>query len=133
MNLPHIRVGLALLALVACRDDEPPRPPMAEAAKVLPNLPLPPQASLVRRDGSADALKITLRSTAKVEVIEAYYRDVLTRNGWRLVNDARDREGATVLLAERDGPPLWVRIRRTDDGVATLVELAGAIVPEPSS
>lgn len=134
MNPTHIRACFALLALMACRDEEPPpRPAMAEAAKVFPNLPLPPQASLVRRDGGADALKITLMSTAKVQDIEAYYRQVLTRDGWRLVNDARDREGATVLLAERDGPPLWVRIRRAEDGAGTLVELAGAVVPKPNS
>ena len=131
----EIRLGLALLALVACRD-EPPPPPMVEASKVFPNLPLPPNASLVSREGSVDALKLTLRSTAKVQRIETYYRTVLSRNGWRIVNDARDAEGAVVLLAERDGPPLWVRIRSTDDGAATLVELAGALVPgkdEPES
>ncbi len=129
MNPTRIRVCLALLALAACKDEEPPPPVMAEASKVFPNLPLPPQASVVSRDGSAEALKITLMSRAKVKDIEAYYREVLSEDGWRLVNDARDREGATVLLAERDGPPLWVRIRSTDDSAATLVELAGAIVP----
>lgn len=128
-------LGLALLALVACKD-EPPPPPMVEASKVFPNLPLPPEASLVAREGSAEALKLTLRSRVKLQRIESYYRTVLSRNGWRIVNDARDQAGAVVLLAERDGPPLWVRIRSTDGGAATLVELAGALVPgkeEPES
>jgi hypothetical protein len=46
------------------------------------------------------------------------------------VNDMRDRDGSVVLLAEQDGPPLWVRIRSTDDSVATIVELAGAVVAD---
>ena len=122
-------LGLALLALVACKD-EPPPPPMVEASRVFPNLPLPPEASLVAREGSAEALKLTLRSRVKMQRIESYYRTVLIRNGRRIVNDARDQAGAVVLLAERDGPPLWVRIRSTDGGAATLVELAGALVPD---
>jgi hypothetical protein len=120
-----IKAGLVVLALVGCRDKPP---EMAKLSDVLPNLPLPPQASVVSRDGSADAIKLTLRSGAKTGDIEAYYRNVLTKNGWRLVNDARDREGAVVLLAERDGPPLWVRIQATADSSATMVELAGAVL-----
>jgi hypothetical protein len=125
-----IRVGLVLLALAGCRDKPP---EMAKISDVLPNLPLPPQASVVARNGSADAVKLTLRSTAKPDQIEAYYRDVLSKNGWRLVNDSRDREGAVVLLAEQDGPPLWVRIQRTQDGGATMVELAGAQLSRPKA
>ena len=103
-----IRVGLALLALVACRDKPP---EMAKISEVFPNLPVPPKASLVSRAGSPDALKLTLRSEVKPREVEAYYRDILSeRNGWRLVSDTRDREGAIVLLAQQDGPPLWVRI-----------------------
>jgi hypothetical protein len=126
-----IRVGLALLALVGCRDKPP---EMAKVSDVLPNLPVPPRASVVSRHGSPDALKLTLMSNARPKEVEAYYRDILTeRNGWRLVSDTRDAEGALVLLAEQDGPPLWVRIQSTSDSVATMVELAGAAVrPRPS-
>jgi hypothetical protein len=121
-----IRVGLALLALVACKDKPP---EMAKASEVFPNLPMPPKASLVSREGGPDALKLTLMSNAKPVEVEAYYRDVLSkRNGWRLVSDTRDAEGAIVLLAEQNGPPLWVRIKGTSDSAATMVELAGAIL-----
>ena len=120
-----IRVGLAVLALVACRDEAP---PMAKVADVFPNLPLPPEASVVSREGSSEALKITMMSRARSSDIEAYYRDVLSRNGWRLVSDSRDGDGAVVLLAERDGPPLWVRIQAADSA-GTKVELAGAVLP----
>jgi hypothetical protein len=102
---------------------------MATLADVLPNLPVPPRASVVSRDGSTDALKLTLMSRAKPAEVEAYYRSILTsKNGWRLVSDSRDAEGAVVLLAQQDGPPLWVRIQSTDDSAATMVELAGAVL-----
>jgi hypothetical protein len=121
-----ICVALAVLALVACRDKPP---EMAKVSEVFPNLPLPPAASLVSREGSADALKLTLMAKASPAQVEAYYRDALSsRNGWRLVSDARDAEGALVLLAQQNGPPLWVRIQGTDDSVMTKVELAGALL-----
>jgi hypothetical protein len=119
-----IRTALVLLALLGCRDKAP---ELAKVSEVFPNLPLPPDASLVSREGSADALKLTLMARARPANVEAYYRDVLSsRNGWRLVSDARDAEGALVLLAQQDGPPLWVRIQSTDDSAMTRVELAGA-------
>jgi hypothetical protein len=121
-----IRVGLAVLALVGCRDKPP---EMAKLSDVMPNLPVPPRASVVSREGSPDALKLTLMSMAKPAEVEAYYRSILSsKNGWRLVSDSRDAEGAVVLLAQQDGPPLWVRIQSTDDSVATMVELAGAVL-----
>ena len=123
-----IWVGLAVLTLVACTDEKPVQLP--ELSKVFPNLPIPPNASVVSRSGGADALQITLMSGAKVGEVEKYYRSVLTRNGWRMVNDQRDRDGAVALLAERKGQPLWVRIKSTDDSVSTIVQLAGAVIPD---
>jgi hypothetical protein len=126
-----IRVGLIVLALVSCKDTEP---EMAKVSDVMPNLPLPPRASVLSRESGADAMKLTLVSDAKPAEVEAYYRKVLgTQKGWRLVSDTRDGEGAVVLLAEQDGPPLWVRIQSTSDGLATVVELAGAVSrPKPA-
>jgi hypothetical protein len=119
-----IRIGLAVLALVGCRDKGP---EMAQVYDVFPTLPMPPAASVVSREGSPEALKLTLRSSAKAAKVEAYYRQTLTKNGWRLVSDARDAEGAVVLLAQQNGPPLWVRIQSTKDSLGTMVELAGAV------
>jgi hypothetical protein len=123
-----IRIGLAVLALVGCRDKSP---EMAQVYDVFPTLPMPPAASVVSREGSPEALKLTLRSSAKPAKVEAYYRQTLTKNGWRLVSDARDAEGAVVLLAQQNGPPLWVRIQSTKDSVGTMVELAGAVPTRP--
>jgi hypothetical protein len=125
-----IWAGMAILALVACKDKSPPSPKVSE---VFPNLPLPPNATLVSRSGGTDALQITLRSSAKAKDVERYYRTALTKNGWRLLNDMREKDGTVVLFAERNGPPLWVRIKSTDDSAATLVELAGAILPDSAT
>lgn len=126
-----IRVVLALVALVACKDKPP---EMAKVSEVFPNLPVPPAASVVSREGSPDALKLTLLSNSRPAEVEAYYREILTsRHGWRLVSDTRDAEGAIVLMAEQDGPPLWVRIQSTGDSVATMVELAGAVLRRPKA
>ena len=127
---------MAILALVACKDRGP-QPP--KISQVFPNLPLPPSASVVSKSSGSDALQITLISPVKVKEVETYYRAILSKNGWRLVNDMRDRDGSVVLLAEQNGPPLWVRIKSTDDSVATMVELAGAVMadttkrPRPAS
>jgi hypothetical protein len=46
------------------------------------------------------------------------------------VKDMRNQDGSEVLLAQQNGPPLWVRIKSTDDSAATLVDLAGAVLPD---
>ena len=125
-----IRVGLAVLALLGCRDKGA---QLAQVHDVFPTLPIPPAAKVVSREGSPDALKLTLRSSAKPAKVEAYYRQTFTKNGWRLVSDARDAEGAVVLLAQQNGPPLWVRIQGTKDSLATMVELAGAVSNRPKA
>ena len=120
----QIWAALAILSLVACKDKSP-EPP--KVSQVLPNLPLPPNPSVVSRRGGPDALQITLMSPVKAQEVEAYYRVMLSKGGWRLINDMRSQDGSLVLFAEQDGPPLWVRIKSTDDSVATIVELAGAV------
>lgn len=112
------------LAATSCNRDAAPRSP--KLAEVMPNVPLPPGATFVSRSGGVDALQITVRSPARADVVAAYYRELFKKDGWRLVNDAKDQEGAVVLFAEQNGPPLWVRIQSDDDGRGTLVDLAGA-------
>ena len=130
MTTSRIRGLLLCAALAACGDKTP---PVAQLNEALPNLPLPPQPSFVGRAGSAEALQVTVRSPARADVVAAYYRDVFKQGSWHLVNEAKDPEGAIVLFAQRDGPPLWVRIRNADDGRSSLVELSGAVVPKKDS
>jgi hypothetical protein len=112
-----------LCATLAGCADRPPKPP--KIAEVFPNLPLPPDGILIGKSGGTDALQLTLRSSRPSAEIEAYYKRVLSENGWRLVNQLKAQDGATVLLAEQNGPPLWVRIV-AEDSTSTMVELAGA-------
>jgi hypothetical protein len=117
-------VALACAMLAGCGDRAPKQPKMAD---VFPNLPLPPEASLVGKSGGPEALQLTLRSSKPSAEVEAYYRKVFSANGWRVVNHFKSPEGATVFLAQQDGPPLWVRIMPADSST-TMVELAGAVM-----
>jgi hypothetical protein len=127
MILTRIRaLGTAALVaatLAGCGDRKPEPPKMSE---VFPNLPLPPDPRFVSRSGGEDALQLTVLTPTPRARVELYYREMLNRNGWKLVNQAKDAEGALVLLAEQKGPPLWVRIRSADDTASTYVEFSGA-------
>ena len=125
--LPRIVLAVSLV-LAACGREDAPKPP--KLSEVLPNVPLPPQATFVSRSGGADALQLTVRSPARADVVASYYRQLFKKEGWRLVNDAKDQEGAVVFFAEQDGPPIWVRIRKADDGRGSLVDIAGARVTQ---
>lgn len=129
--IPSTVRWLVLCAALGACAEKPAKPPTLSEA--LPNLPLPPGASFVSRSGGSDALQITLRSPSPVDAVAAYYRRVLGRAPWRLVNDAKDAEGAVVLFAQQDGPPLWVRLRPAEDGRGTVVDLSGAVVPKRDS
>ena len=111
------------VVLAACGDRRPTPPKLSE---VMPNLPLPPQAQVVGQTGGEDALQITMITPLKRAQVESYYRSALSRGGWKLVNEAKDPDGALVLLAEQDGPPLWVRIRDAVGSPNTLIEFTGA-------
>jgi hypothetical protein len=113
------------LVLAACADKPPKTPTLSEA---LPNIPLPPAPSFVGRAGGPDALQLTVRSPAGADAVATYYRSVFKTGDWKLVNDAKDAEGAIVLLAHQKGPPLWVRILPAADGRGSVVELSGAVL-----
>ena len=120
-----IRFAALCVVLLGCGSDRPAPPKMSQ---VFPRLPLPPAPTLVSRSAGSEALQLTVRTPVGVADVATYYRGLLNRDGWRLVNEAKDQEGAVVLHAVQDGPPLWVRIRHDDAGSGSLVELAGAIV-----
>ena len=121
----RIWAAAALVALVGCGDKSA---KSADIANALPNVPLPPNPTVVARSAGANTAMITLRSPAKITDVEAYYRSVLTGPGWKLIKRSTDRSGAIIMLAEQDGPPLWVRLRSMPDSAGTLVDLAGAVV-----
>ena len=100
--------------------------------QVFPNLPLPPDPQLVERSGSKDALQLTVRSPSDIGLVTNFYRDALSGGKWRLVSDVKSPDGSTSLYAEQDGPPLWVRIWKSEDQPGTMVQLTGAVVGKDS-
>lgn len=118
------------IGLAACRDSAPKTASLHDA---MPFLPLPPGATFVQKSGGPDALQITVRSPSTADQVAAYYRGVLQKNEWRLVSDQKDKDGATVLFAEKKGPPLWIRVEQARDGNGSLVQLSGAVVSVPDT
>jgi hypothetical protein len=127
--MPTLRsVSLALLLLVACKSEHrTATPPGPDLAKAFPYLPLPPEPELVSKSSGTDALQLTIHSPATVEDVTEFYRQVLSRERWRLISDRTNPDGSTVMYAEQNGPPLWVRIWKLGDR-GTMVELTGAVV-----
>jgi hypothetical protein len=121
---------LALLALAACKGDDPKAvidaklPPLNQA---LPRIVLPANTAMVSYNGSEDAVSLLYRSASSRENVEGFYRVLLTREGWRLVSEATDNQGATVFHATQDGPPLWVRVWPDTAFNATYIQMSGAV------
>lgn len=123
-------LAFALLVVAGC-GDRPPEPPRLSEA--LPNIPLPPLASVVSRSGGPDALEITFRSSISRDSMAEIYRRILTSGEWNLVSDTKTADGTIALYAERNGPPLWVNIRKDPEGAGTLMTIAGAVIKPDSA
>ena len=109
MRLHRFALPLGVvLAFSACKKEKPVEVP--SALDVFPAIILPPNASFVSKSGSKEALAVLLRTSLKPEAAANYYRAALRPPDWRLVSDAKDNQGATILYAERGGRPLWVRV-----------------------
>ena len=117
-------LGVAL-ALSACKKEKPEEVP--SALDVLPAIIMPGNSSFVSKSGSKDALAVLFRTAMKLDATVKFYRSALRPPEWRLVSDAKDNQGATLLYAERGGRPLWVRIWPDSEFNATFIEMTGAV------
>ena len=63
----------------------------------------------------------------KPEAAANFYRAALRPPQWRLISDSKDNQGATLLYAERDGRPIWVRVYPDSEFNATFIEMTGAV------
>ncbi len=114
---------LSILGLAACSEPQK----VAKLGETIPHLPVPPSSDVISREGGEDALKIRFRSVLDPEEVATYYRNVLSKDPWRLISDAKDGTGGIALYAEQTGgPPLWVSIRKADGAPGSYVDLAGA-------
>jgi hypothetical protein len=75
---------------------------------------------------------ITFRSTATVEEVLNYYREILVQGGWSLESDVQDAVGAAALYAVKEGHPMWIRVSQTPGAPGSIVEVSGAVV-EPTT
>lgn len=120
-----------MLALAACKPEVREKTP--ELSEALPGIPIPPASQIMGRAGSSDALQLSFRSEWTEADLLVYYRQLFTRAPWKLVSDVRDRDGAAVLYAERDGPPIWVRIHKAAGTTGVAVEVSGAVTGSSGS
>lgn len=97
-------------------------PPRLEA--VLPNIPMPPGGMVLTSESSKDARRFILTSPEAVDLVVNYYREVLGKPPYRLINESQN-SGVTSFYAEQDGPPLWVTVQKNGDA-GSMVTIAGA-------
>ena len=117
-------VALILLA-TGCGDTAP--RPQAKVTETIPNIPIPPDGEFLSKEVGEDALKIRFRSREEVGNVATYYRGLFARDPWKLVSDTPMQDGSIALYAEqRNGPPLWVTIRKADGAPGSFVDLLGA-------
>ena len=127
----YLHLALAVVALGACQPDNSRQ--MASTAAALPFLPVPPQAEVMSRAGTPEALQITFRSKSTPGEVLNYYRVILPSSGWSLESDAEDAVGAAALYALKDGHPMWIRISQAPGMPGTIVEVSGAVVVSDSA
>lgn len=118
--------ALLAVSLVACKGESAAPPPEAPATlpEVLPNLPLPPGGQMLSQEGTGSALQLMMSTPSPADTILAYYREVLSRPPYRLINEATTA-GMTAFFVEQDGPSMWVAVQGLEAG-GTLVTIAGA-------
>jgi hypothetical protein len=114
--------------LAGCGSDAPKTPRIQD---VLPNMPLPPNAAIVSREGGEEALQFTFQSSDSASTVAQYYRLSLPNTGWNLISDQRSREGEISIYAERNGPPIWIAIRPDSTTGGSIVRIAGAVTEVP--
>ncbi len=91
--------------------------PMVSPLRVLRDVPILEGSDEVERSGTPEALQLVFLVPLSRDSVAAAYRRVLRQRGWRIKGDATD-SGVVQLYAERNGPPLWIRIRDAGPGAA---------------
>lgn len=133
MSTRLIAALAALLAGAACSGgtDEAPPEEMISPFRVLPNITIPPGGEVVGSEGGQEAASLLVSTPMVADSVIEFYRGVLGRPPYRLVNEAVDGK-RTTFYVEQEGPSLWVTVEGLDAG-GTLVRLSGAAVKTDSS
>jgi hypothetical protein len=117
-----VSLGLALAACVSKEAREPP----AKTPPVLAGVPVVPGSQVIDTAGTAEAARIVLVVAQPPESVAAYYRRELPKAGFRVIGDVGDSLRVD-LYAQRDGPPLWVQVKRGRRPGTTEYAIIGAV------
>ena len=94
---------------------------------VLVGVPVLQGSQLVDTVATGEAARAVLLVAVSPDSVTAFYRRLLPAEGWRIVGDVRSDSGGVDLYAERDGPPLWIQVRRGGTPDSTRYVLIGAV------
>jgi hypothetical protein len=128
MNMRTGTTALCAALVAACggAGQDAPEEEQVPIVQVLPNIPLPPGGQPLTSERGGDAAQLLVSTPVLADSVIAFYRDLLSRPPYRLVNEATERS-ITSFYVEQDGPSLWVTVEGLEAG-GTLVRLAGAAV-----
>ena len=121
----------ALVLLVACTAK---KEQAVATPNVLSGVPILANSQILDSSGTAEAEQAVLFVQLTPDSVAGIYRRYLVANGWRVVGDVADQAGID-LYAERQGPPLWIRIRPAGKGFTryTLIGALGRSAAKPDS
>jgi len=112
--------------LVGCIGKESDRSAGGSAPQLFKGVPFPREARVVDTSYTADAVRAVLSVDAPSSLVLAFYRRELPKAGFRIIGDVGDSAEAD-LYAQRDGPPLWVQVRRGPRPGTARFTLIGAV------
>lgn len=121
-------LGAVLGGCVAKESDRAAGTPPPQLFK---GVPFPREARVVDTTSTADAVRAVLRVDAPSELVLAFYRRELPKAGFHIIGDVGDSAEAD-LYAQRDGPPLWVQVRRGARPGTAQFTLIGAVGGRPA-
>ena len=121
-----------LAAVAACERPGERRAERELAATALRGLVTYPQSSVVSVSANGDAAEVVLTTSAPVERVATWYRQMLRLNGWELRADGVLGDGGISIYADSGARPLWITLKPNVSTPGTTYTLLGA-VPRPDS
>lgn len=92
----------------------------------LRGIPLMPESRVTGLSGSGEAAEATTYTVVTPDSAASWYRRALLARGWDLVGDARLPDGSRTLHAKApSGRPVWVIVRRAEQGEGSVVSVIG--------
>lgn len=126
MKTPTVVVAVALLAFTGCIGRESADKPAGPTPPVLKGVVVPDLARIIDTSSTGDAARVSLFIEVPAESVAAFYQRELPKAGFRIVSD-QTIGGIRTMVAQRDGPPLWVQIEPGRVASTARFTLIGAV------